>query len=82
MDKLRSTGLGKGGEPDEDESRNADSGFNEQSSPKELISQHFHDMDEVLGGRESVEPQHVLESSDIALNQDDVEKNALDDEVY
>lgn len=42
-DKLRSTGFGKGGEPDED----AD--LNEQSDPKEVIPQNFHDMDEVLG---------------------------------
>ena len=74
-DKLGSTGFGKGGEPDED----AD--FNEQSDPKEFIPQNFHDMDEVLGGRESVDPQHVLESSDVALNQDEVEKSALDNEI-
>ena len=49
-EKLRSTGFGKGGDPDED----AD--FNEQSDPKEFIPQNFYDVDEVLGGRESVDP--------------------------
>jgi len=39
-------------------------------------------MDEVLGGRESVDPQHLLESSDVALNQDEVEKSALDNEIF
>ena len=75
-DKLRSTGFGEGGDPDEE------SDFNEQSDPKEFIPQNFYDMDEVLGGRESVDPQHVLESSDVALNQDDVEKSALDNEIF
>ena len=75
-DKLHSTGFGKSGEPDED----AD--FNRQSDLKEFIPQNFHDMDEVLGGRESVDPQHVLESSDVALNQDKVEKSALDNEIF
>ena len=49
-DKLRSTGFGKGGDPDED------AYFNEQSDPKEFIPQNFNDIDEVLGGRESVDP--------------------------
>ena len=75
-DKLRSTGFGKGGDPDED----AD--FNGQSDPKEFIPQTFYDMDEVLGERESVDPQHVLQSSDVALNQDEVGKSALDNEIF
>ncbi|KAK2555820.1 hypothetical protein P5673_022449 [Acropora cervicornis] len=74
-DKLRSTGFGKGGEPDKD----AD--FNEQRGLKEFIPQNFYDMDEVLGGRQSVDPQHVLQSSNVALNQDVVEKSALDNET-
>ena len=36
----------------------------------------------MLGGRESVDPQYVLESSDVALNQDEVEKSALDKEIF
>ena len=75
-DRLRSTGFGKGGEPDED----AD--FNEQSDLKEFVSQNFSDMDEVLRGRESVDPQQVLESSNVTLNQDKVEKSALDNEIF
>ena len=75
-DKLRSTGFGKGGEPDED----AD--INELSDPKEFITQNVYDLDEVFGGRESVDPQHVLESSDVTLNQDEVEKIALDNEIF
>lgn len=74
--KLHSTGFGKGGEPDED------TDLNEQGDPKEFILQLFHDMDKVLGGRESVDPQNVLESSDVALNQDKVEKSALDNEIF
>lgn len=73
---LHSTGFGKGGEPDED------TDLNEQGDPKEFILQLFHDMDKVLGGRESVDPQNVLESSDVALNQDKVEKSALDNEIF
>lgn len=73
--KLRSTGFGKGGEPDKD------ANFNEQRGPKEFIPQNFYDMDEVLGGRQSVDPQHVLQSSNVALNQDVVEKSALDNET-
>lgn len=75
-DKLRSISFGKGGEPDED----AD--FNEQRGPKEFIPQNFYDMDEVLGERQSVDPQHVLESSNVALNQDVVEESALDNETF
>lgn len=75
-DRLHSTGFGKGEEPDED----AD--FNEQSDLKEFISQNFYDMDEVLRRRESVDPQHVLESSNVTLNQDKVEKSALDNEIF
>ena len=36
----------------------------------------------MLGGRESVDPQHVTESSDVALNQEEVEKSALDKEIF
>ena len=75
-DKLRSTGFGNGGAPDEDVD------FNEHSDPKEFIPQHFRDIDEVLGGTESLDPPHVLESNDVALNQDDLEKNALDNETF
>ena len=38
---MRSTGFGNGAEPDEDASRNADSDFNEQSNPKELIPSNY-----------------------------------------
>ena len=75
-DNLRSICFGKGGEPDED----AD--FNEQRGPKEFIPQNFYDMDEVLGERQSVDPQHVLERSNVALKQDVVEESALDNETF
>ena len=53
-----------------------------QRNSKELIPQNFQDLDEIMGGRESVNPQHVIESSDIALSQEDLEKSILDEEIY
>ena len=53
-DKLRTTGYGKGG--DEEADKEAEGGV-------ELVSEHFQDMDEILGKREVINPQHVLESS-------------------
>lgn len=80
-DKLRSTGFGTGGEP-ADEGENANADDNVHSNPKEMILQHFHDMDEILGVRESVNQQHVLESSDIALDQVNIEKDAVDNKIF
>lgn len=54
-DKLRTTGYGKGGD-DEHEHKETESGA-------ELIPRNFHDMDDILGNREAVNPKHVLESS-------------------
>lgn len=54
-DELRMTGYGKGGD-EEHEDKESESGA-------ELIPRNFHDMDNILGNREAVNPKHVLESS-------------------
>ena len=77
-DKLRTTGYGKGGD-DEDK---------ETESGTELIPRNFHNMDNILGSREAVNPKHVLESSSQHVNsfpeidQDLLEKEALDEEMW
>ena len=53
-DKLLTTGYEKGG--DEEADKEAEGGV-------ELVSKHFQDMDEILGKREAINPQHVLECS-------------------
>lgn len=78
-DKLRTTGYGKGGD-NEDEEKETESGA-------ELIPRNFHDMDDILGNREAVNPKHVLESSSQhvdsspEIDQDLLEKEALDEEM-
>ena len=79
-DKLRTTGYGKGGD-DEHEDKETESGA-------ELIPRNFHDMDNILGNREAVNPKHVLESSSQhvdsspEIDQDLLEKEALDEEMW
>ena len=78
-DKLRTTGYGKGGDEEDEEK--------ETRSGAELIPRHFHDMDDILGNREAVNPKHVLESSSQhvdsspEIDQDLLEKEALDEEM-
>ena len=79
-DKLRTTGYGKGGD-DEHEDKETESGTG-------LIPRNFHDMDNILGHREAVNPKHVLESSSQhvdsspEIDQDLLEKEALDEEMW
>lgn len=79
-DKLRTTGYGKGGD-DEHEDKETESGTG-------LIPRNFHDMDNILGHREAVNPKHVLESSSqhvdssTEIDQDLLEKEALDEEMW
>lgn len=79
-DKLRTTGYGKGGD-DENEDK-------ETESRAELIQRNFHDMDNILGNREAVNPKHVLESSSQhvdsspEIGQDLLEKETLDEEMW
>ena len=79
-DKLRTTGYGKGG--DEEADKEAEGGV-------ELVSKHFQDMDEILGKREAINPQHVLESSSppiksqstLGIDQDILDKEIFDAEI-
>ena len=79
-DKLLTTGYEKGG--DEEADKEAEGGV-------ELVSQHFQDMDEILGKREAINPQHVLESSSppiksqstLGIDQDILDKEIFDAEI-
>ena len=79
-DKLRTTGYGKGGDDEH--------GDKETESGTGLIPRNFHDMDNILGHREAVNPKHVLESSSQhvdsspEIDQDLLEKEALDEEMW
>ena len=64
--------------------------YNESEESEEIILEHFNDMDEILGKRESINPRHVLESSHVPdsespemseLERDILEKDALDEEI-
>ena len=80
-DKLRSTGYGRGGDGGSDHETG------EIKEESELVPRHFNDMDEILGNREAVNPRHVLESStrfthsSPEVDRDDLEKEALDEEI-
>ena len=63
---------------------------NESEESEDIIPKHFNDMDEILGKRESINPCHVLKSSDVPdsesremseLEGDILEKDALDEEI-
>lgn len=79
-DKLRTTGYGKKGD-DEHKDKETESGA-------ELIPRNFHDMDNILGNREAVNPRHVLGSSSQhvdsspKIDQDLLEKETLDEEMW
>ena len=81
-DKLRSTGYGRGGDGGSDHETG------EIKEESELVPRHFNDMDEILGNREAVNPRHVLESStrfthsSPEVDRDDLEKEALDEEIF
>lgn len=76
-DKLRTTGYGRDVEGDK-----------EEESDLELVPKHYQDMDEILGNREAINPQHMLESSSLTegqsspqIDQDIRDKQILDEEV-
>ena len=74
--KLRTTGYGKGG--DEEADKEAEGGV-------ELVSKHFQDMDEILGKREAINPQHVLESSSPPIKSQStlgIDQDILDREIF
>ena len=64
--------------------------YNESEESEEIIPEHFNDMDEILGKRESINPRHVPKSSHVPdsespemseLERDILEKDALDEEI-
>ena len=64
--------------------------YNESEESKEIIPEHFNDMDEILGKRESINPRHVPKSSHVPdseslemseFERDILEKDALDEEI-
>ena len=64
--------------------------YNESEESEEIILEHFNDMDEILGKRESINPRHVPKSSHVPdsespemseLERDILEKDALDEEI-
>lgn len=79
-DKLRTTGYGKEGD-DKTEDREAE-------TRAELIPRNFHNMDNILGNREAVNPKHMLKSSSQhvdsspEIDQDLLEKQTLEEEMW
>ena len=77
-DKLRTTGYGKEGD-DKHEDKETETGA-------ELIPRNFHDINNILGNQEAVNPKHMLESSSQhdsspEIDQDLLEKQTLDEEM-
>ena len=64
--------------------------YNESEESEEITPEHFNDMDEILGKRESMNPRHMPKSSHVPdsespemseLERDILEKDALDEEI-